>query len=186
MTDKKEIKKYCSGIDCLTCNEAEPCIYRIANNLQEQLKRKEEECYKYKRTIIEIKDYCNKYPQNSIGFKKYILQKSARWKINNFEKLKEREKEYREKIKQLKEQLKNKEQEYNRLKEDEKSLLNVIDDLQKEKNIWVERYNDLGQDFNQLKLTLDIIEEYCMQCNLRWDFTAQIVLNIIKKTRGDK
>ena len=43
MTDKKEIKKYCSGIDCLTCDEAEPCIYRIANKLQEQLKRKEEE-----------------------------------------------------------------------------------------------------------------------------------------------
>ena len=36
-------KKYCSGLDCLTCNEAEPCIYRIANELQEQLERKEEE-----------------------------------------------------------------------------------------------------------------------------------------------
>ena len=158
----KEIKKYCSGIDCLTCDEAEPCIYRIANDLQEQLKRKEEECeelkkecerlknelstygatgicetcteksvlkcdqlekeneklkkklqaqrnftaqeqrkiycvaydetcetgneckqkkcvfkdrLKYKQTLTEIKDYCNKYPQNSIGFKKYILQK---------------------------------------------------------------------------------------------------------------
>ena len=43
MTDKKEIKKYCSGIDCLTCGEAEPCIYRIANELQERLKRKEQE-----------------------------------------------------------------------------------------------------------------------------------------------
>ena len=49
MTDKKEIKKYCSGIDCLTCNEAEPCIYRIANKLQEQLKRKEEECEELKK-----------------------------------------------------------------------------------------------------------------------------------------
>ena len=29
----------------------------------------------YKKTLTEIKDYCNKYPQNSIGFKKYILQK---------------------------------------------------------------------------------------------------------------
>ena len=43
MTNKKEMKKYCSGIDCLTCDEAEPCIYRIANKLQEQLNRKEEE-----------------------------------------------------------------------------------------------------------------------------------------------
>ena len=40
---EKEIKKYCSGIDCLTCDEAEPCIYRIANKLQEQLERKEDE-----------------------------------------------------------------------------------------------------------------------------------------------
>ena len=46
---EKEIKKYCSGIDCLTCDEAEPCIYRIANKLQEQLKRKEEECEELKQ-----------------------------------------------------------------------------------------------------------------------------------------
>ena len=51
---EKEIKKNCSGIDCLTCNEAEPCIYRMANKLQEQLKRKEEECGKYKQALDEI------------------------------------------------------------------------------------------------------------------------------------
>ena len=34
--------------------------------------------YKNQQTLTEIKDYCNKYPQNSIGFKKQILQK-----INN-------------------------------------------------------------------------------------------------------
>lgn len=49
MTDKKEIKKYCSGIDCLTYGEAEPCIYRIANDLQEQLKYKEQEYKKITR-----------------------------------------------------------------------------------------------------------------------------------------
>jgi hypothetical protein len=27
------------------------------------------------KTLTEIKDYCNKYPQNSIGFKQQILQK---------------------------------------------------------------------------------------------------------------
>ena len=66
--------------------------------LEEKLLRKERECeeleeqlelntanavvidmaqrlYKLKQTLTEIKDYCNKYPQNSIGFKKYILQK---------------------------------------------------------------------------------------------------------------
>ena len=53
----KEMKKYCSGIDCLTCDEVELCIYRIANKLQEQLKRKEEECEEYKQALDEIRDY---------------------------------------------------------------------------------------------------------------------------------
>ena len=38
---------------------------------------------------------------------------------------------------------------------------------------------------NKYKQALDIIEEYCMQCNLRWDFTAQIVLDIINKIKGE-
>ena len=59
MTDKKEIKKYCSGLDCLTCNEVEPCIYRIANKLQEQLERKEQECEKYKQALDEIGKIAN-------------------------------------------------------------------------------------------------------------------------------
>ena len=57
MADKKEIKKYCSGLDCLTCDEVEPCIYRIANKLQEQLKRKEEEVEELKEALDEIRDY---------------------------------------------------------------------------------------------------------------------------------
>lgn len=57
MTDEKEIKKYCSGLDCLTCDEIEPCIYRIANKLQEQLERKEQECDKYEEALDEIRRY---------------------------------------------------------------------------------------------------------------------------------
>lgn len=41
-------------------------------------------------------------------------------------------------------------------------------------------------NFEKYKQALDIIEEYCMQCNLRWDFTAQIVLNIINKLKDSK
>ena len=71
-----------------------------------QLKRKERECeeleeqlelntanavvidmaqrlYKLKQTLTEIKDYCNKYQQNSIGFKKYILQKISECEAEN-------------------------------------------------------------------------------------------------------
>ena len=57
MTDKQEIKKYCSGLDCSICNETEPCIYRIANELQEQLKRKEQECEELKAKIKYMKEY---------------------------------------------------------------------------------------------------------------------------------
>ena len=39
------------------------------------------------------------------------------------------------------------------------------------------------QECYKYKQALDIIEEYCMQCNLRWDFTAQIVLNTINKLK---
>lgn len=67
MTDKK----YCDGLDCALCNENEPCIYRIANILQEQLKRKEQECDSYKQALDEIEealipvcDSCRKYYSN--------------------------------------------------------------------------------------------------------------------------
>ena len=62
---KKELEAVyddCKG--CPTCNEA---LYNA--NLYAK------EYRKLKQTLTEIKDYCNKYPQNSIGFKKYILQK---------------------------------------------------------------------------------------------------------------
>ena len=59
---------------CL-CEENPNCHFK-------QSKRKEKECEKYKQTLTEIKDYCNKYPQNSIGFKKYILQKISECEAN--------------------------------------------------------------------------------------------------------
>lgn len=37
-------KRYCEGIDCAWCDEKEPCIYKIANDLEEKLLRKEQEC----------------------------------------------------------------------------------------------------------------------------------------------
>jgi hypothetical protein len=78
--------------------ENHKCDLKIIRELEQKLKDKEQECeelkeqlelntanavvidmaqrlYKLKQTLIEIKDYCNKYPQNSIGFKQQILQK---------------------------------------------------------------------------------------------------------------
>lgn len=52
MTDK-QIKKYCKGL-CDVCDEfgiynEEPCIYKIANELEEKLLCKEQECEELKQ-----------------------------------------------------------------------------------------------------------------------------------------
>jgi len=62
---KEELENFkddCKG--CTTCIKAQ-------NNerIYSQSSRK------YKQALQEIKDYCNKYSQNSIGFKQQILQK---------------------------------------------------------------------------------------------------------------
>ena len=87
MTDKKEIKKYCSGLDCLTCDEAEPCIYRIANKLQEQLKRKEEELQAQRNftTQEQRKIYCVAYDKtcetgNGCKQKKCVFKDRLKYK----------------------------------------------------------------------------------------------------------
>lgn len=55
MTDK-QIKKYCDGLDCDICNEKEPCIYKIANELEEKLLAKERQ---NKDLREDIKDIAN-------------------------------------------------------------------------------------------------------------------------------
>lgn len=62
---KKELTSFMNGDYC-----ANGC------SLKQQLD-------KLKKNLAEIKDYCNKYPQNSIGFKKYILQKISECGVNN-------------------------------------------------------------------------------------------------------
>ena len=44
-------KRYCEGIDCAWCNEKEPCIYKIANELEEKLLHKEQECEELKKEL---------------------------------------------------------------------------------------------------------------------------------------
>lgn len=76
-TDSKYNDKCCSasiGGNCL-CKPSEMICIKYVECLKEQLKAKEQEHEKFKQTLIEIKDYCNEHPQNSIGFKKYIMQK---------------------------------------------------------------------------------------------------------------
>lgn len=48
MTEEFELHRYCDGIDCSWCGIPEPCIYKIANRLQTQLKEKETENEKIK------------------------------------------------------------------------------------------------------------------------------------------
>ena len=48
-----------------------------------------------------------------------------------------------------------------------------------------EENKELQKENSKHKLTLDIIKEYCIQCNFRWDFTAQVVLNIINQLKDN-
>ena len=99
--------------------------------------------------------------------------------MKNFEKLTEREKEYREKIKQLKEQLKNKEQECEELKEQlnqakylSEGSLRLYSERQKNKYKQV-----LDEIENFLKTIMETNRVYPLQANL------QKVLNIINKIK---
>ena len=81
---KEDEKSLLNVIDHLqkTKNEWEEKYNDLGQDF-DQLQAKERECYKYKQTLTEIKDYCNKYPQDSIGFKKYILQKISECEVEN-------------------------------------------------------------------------------------------------------
>lgn len=65
MTDK-QIKKYCDGLDCAICNEKEPCIYKIANELEEKLSAKEQECERFKEYFETAKEASN-YNLKALG-----------------------------------------------------------------------------------------------------------------------
>ena len=87
MTDK-QIEKYCDGLDCSWCNEKEPCIYKIANELEKKLLAKEQECerlkekYKwydhYKEQALYNKNLCNKKSEQLNQLKVELKE------VNNF------------------------------------------------------------------------------------------------------
>ena len=62
-----EIKKYCEGIDCSWCNEKEPCIYKIANELEDKLTAKEQAEQKLVNQIQTICDFINNRPETFKG-----------------------------------------------------------------------------------------------------------------------
>ena len=91
MTDKQIIinkmdksKRYCEGIDCAWCNEKEPCIYKIANELEEKLLRKTQECNKLYIQLKADEEY-HKEEENTL--RKIIKNKEERnielYKENN-------------------------------------------------------------------------------------------------------
>lgn len=78
MTDKQIIinkmdkpKRYCEGIDCAWCDEKEPCIYKITNELEEKLLRKEQECEELKKTIMYKCPQCGEEYLSPIGASLY-------------------------------------------------------------------------------------------------------------------
>lgn len=65
MTDKP-IKKYCNGL-CTVCDkfgiyDEEPCIYKIANELEKKLLCKEQECKKLREELEAVYDDCKGCP----------------------------------------------------------------------------------------------------------------------------
>ena len=63
--------------------EEENTLRKIIKNKEKRNIELYKENNKLQQTLTEIKDYCNKYPQNSIGFKKYILQKISECEVEN-------------------------------------------------------------------------------------------------------
>lgn len=45
-----EIKKYCESLDCAICDEKEPCIYKIANDLEKENNKLKEEVEQLKQS----------------------------------------------------------------------------------------------------------------------------------------
>ena len=62
-------KKYCEGIDCAWCDEKEPCIYKIANELEDKLTAKEQECERLKgknNYSTEVLKQCPHYKNDKV------------------------------------------------------------------------------------------------------------------------
>lgn len=156
MTDKKEMKKYCLGIDCLTCDEAEPCIYRIANKLQEQLKRKEQE-------YEELRQYHNKCCEEFKNEKQNLIDKynqfSKDFFIGKYCK------------KESCDLLKAKEQECEELKQWKKSA----------ENLFKAQIDNPDEIINQYKQAIDMIKEYCKLYESKLNITIPIIKHIIDK-----
>ena len=69
-------KRYCEGIDCAWCNEKEPCIYKITNELEEKLLRKEQEYEELKAEIKHYKQIAQYHGNLSVKY----TNKSAKYK----------------------------------------------------------------------------------------------------------
>lgn len=104
MTDKR----YCEGIDCAWCNQEEPCIYRIANELKEQIKRKEQEYEKlikvnsnlYVEILAILKENTNLQQQiNQLEDEYKILENNLDSRTRDFEDIID---EYKQNIKDIK------------------------------------------------------------------------------------
>lgn len=69
--EKEKKKIHCEGIDCAWCGEKEPCIYKIANELEEKFLRKTQECEELKKTIMYKCPQCGDEYLSPIGASLY-------------------------------------------------------------------------------------------------------------------
>ena len=77
MTDK-QVKKYCNGL-CDVCDELgiyneEPCIYKIANKLEEKLLYREQECEELKRCLLQVQNASISLNKKLDQFKQTLIE----------------------------------------------------------------------------------------------------------------
>ena len=90
-----------------------------------------EQLDQYKQTLTEIEDYCNKYPQNLIGFKKYILQKISECKQTKGNDKIEKENKYKQALDEIEKYLDAQQKYFDG--EDYHNLLDIIDKVKDSK-----------------------------------------------------
>ena len=197
MTDKQIIinkmdkpKRYCEGIDCAWCNEKEPCIYKIANELEEKLLRKEQECERLKEEVSLLKESNSKLQQiedvNSL--EKCYLQQLDQLKAEN-EQLKRQHQADKGLITSTGKMNYQLIQEYDKLKTDKAEALEQLEFVRTLNTIREAENRKLEQTLTEIKeIAEEAKKDICNNCGWRntdscdpEDYTCREFIKILQK-----
>ena len=152
MTDEQIIinkmdkpKRYCEGIDCAWCNEKEPCIYKIANELEEKILRKEQECERLKEEVSLLKESNSKLQQiEDVN----ILEKCY---LQQLDQLKAENEKLDKEVKLLRQYKCSKQASYESMQVERNKAVSRNQDLLKQVEKWQEKCNKLEAENEKLK-----------------------------------